>query len=465
MHENLFEMLDQISDRHLEEAAGWKLRRQRIWVRAVAAVLAVVMLLVLFQPEPTAVQAQELVSPAGVSLPERPQEEDYPDWERYREALEEYRESERNRSRAANQAMTTMADFWKDSFQVFLEGDENGVWSPVNAYLSLAMVAQAASGETRQEILDALGVDSIDALQEDVQAIFQQVWRDEVHSKRLLANSLWLDADFTYRQENLDILGERYYASVYRTELDDPAAEEDIQTWMMENTDGFLTEIPPSRASGWDVRALTLVSTLFVDENWLETFDPETSRPGTFHAPVGDVDCTYMNALMDGNPYARLDNCTVSALPTEAGCYFWVILPDAGTSVSDLLDSGDYLSAILGQDLERRKVRLTMPKFDISDSMDLSDGLKKLGIRRAFSPLRGDFSGTLDGEWPIFVSEIRQSSRIQVDETGIWAASGTVVDLISAGLDEPVTMVLDRPFLFLLTVGDIPLFAGVVAEP
>lgn len=465
MHENMFDVMDQISDRHLEDAANWKRRRSRIWVRAAAAVLAVVMLLVLFRPEPYAVSAEELVSPAGVSLTQPPREEDYPDWETYWEARTEYRERQDARNAEADQAMTEMTAFWKESFRAFLDGAENGVWSPVNAYLSLAMLAQTASGETRQELLDVLCAESIDSLQEDVRLIWQRVWKDEKTSKRLLANSLWLDESLTYQQENLKVLGERYYASVYRTELEDPAADEDIQAWMNRNTQGFLESLSPAGSTGSGRRVLALASTIFVDENWLETFDPANTFGGQFKSPGGDVSCMYMNAQMDTADYIRGADYAAVALSTEGGCRFWMILPDGDRSVSDLLDSGDYLTAILGQEAESKKVVLKMPKFDIQDSIDLSAGLQKLGVQKAFSLFGGDFSDTLDGFGPVSVSEIRQSARISVDETGIRAVSGTVIDMIAAGVDDPITVVLDRPFLFMLTMGDIPLFAGVVAEP
>ena len=467
MNEHLLASLEEISDLHIGEAANWKGRRRaRIWFRAVAAVLAAVMLLlVLFQPEPIAVAAEQLVAPGEYETEPRPDSTDYADEDAYWDALEDYRDRERALRAAADDAMAPVRAFWEDSFRAFLDGGENGVWSPVNAYISLAMLAQTSSGSTRQEILDVLGAESIESLQEDVQAVWQRVWRDEETSKRILANSLWLDAELEYREENLQILGERYHASVYRTSLNSEASDADIQAWLAEQTHGLLKDLSPTGSRDLGTRVLTLASVLYVDDNWFETFDPENSRDGLFHSPGGDVDCTYMNALMESMRYARGEDYTAAALSTEGGCYFWMVLPDEGTAVSDLLDSGDYLTTILDQEADTRKVQLTMPKFDICDSVELKDGLKNMGIRKAFSFFGGDFSDTLSGVHTVRVDGIQQTTRIIVEETGIRAASGTVVDLISAGLDDPVRLVVDRPFLFVLTLGEIPLFAGVVAEP
>lgn len=464
MNEHLLASLEEISDLHIGEAAHWRRRRKaRIWVRSVAAALAALMLLLPLSPEGNTVSAQELVAPAVYVAEKRPNIKDYSDEDDFFDDLDAYRAQVQARADAADEAMAGMTGFWEASFRAFLDGGENGVWSPVNAYISLAMLAQTSSGDTRQEILDVLGAKSIEGLQKDVQAVWEQIWLNNGSSKRNLANSLWLDTQVEYQQEVLNVLGERYYASVYRTEL--KSADQDIQTWVSQNTNGFLEDLSPADSAVLDRRVLEMVSTLFVDENWVESFDPKDSLGGNFKAPDGDVPCMYMNAQMDTARYLQGEDYTAVALSTEGGCRFWVVLPDTDSDVSALLDSGDYLAGILGQEAQSRKVNLKMPRFDITDSVDLKDGLRELGIGKAFSAADADFSGTFAASGGVWVDGIRQDARISVNETGIRASSGTVVDMVALSADDPTTVVLDRPFLFVLTLGDIPLFAGVVAKP
>ncbi len=444
MNERLLEALEQISEGHITEAATPVRRRSRIWVRTAAAVLALVLLLTLFRPAPTSVSAQELVSPAEYTPPEKPDR----DWTAARNA-------------ATDEAMAQMRNFWEASFREFMIGEENAVWSPVNAYLSLAVLAQTASGSTRQEILDVLGSDSMESLQENVQTVWERVAADNDRTRRSLASSLWLDESLEYRIENLKVLGERYYTAVYRVSPD--CADAEINGWIDQQTEGLMEN--PTAAPSAGKRVLALASTIFVDDTWMENFDPERSRQGKFHAPGGDTDCTYMNADLDVADYVRGEGYTAVILPTNGGCHFWAILPDEGTTVSDLLDSGACLDAVLDAEPESAKVQLTMPKFDIQSSLELSDGLKDLGIREAFSAFGGDFSDTLSLSGPIFLGQVRQTARIIVNETGIRAGSGEFWDLISLGIDDPVRVVLDRPFLFVLTLGKVPLFAGVVTQP
>lgn len=445
MNERLLEALEEISDKHIAEAARDKRRRSRIWVRAAAAVLAAVLLLTLSRPAPTAVSAEELVSPADYTPPKEPS-----------------REWQTSLSEAADEAITHSREFWTAAFREFLSGGENAVWSPVNSYLSLAVLAQTASGSTRQEILDVLGLDSIEALQENVQTVWERVMLQNKWTTRTLANSLWLDASLEYSAENLEVLGQRYYTSVYRTDLKN--AEADINNWINLKTDGFLNA--QAAAPSARNRVLALASTVFVDDTWTENFSPEQNRAGKFHAPGGDVDCTFMSAALDTTDYLRGEDYTAVILPTNGGCSFWAILPDEGVTVSDLLDSGACLDAVLDGEPESAKVTLTMPKFDIQSILELSDGLKNLGVTKAFSILGGDFSDTLSlGGAPISLGQVRQSARIVVNEAGIRAGSGEFVDMIASSIDEPVRVTLNRPFLFVLTLGKLPLFAGVVARP
>lgn len=465
MNETLLTALEEVSDRHIREAADYRHRKTRIWVRSLAAVLAVVVLLALFRPADPAVSAGELVTPAVYTPPERPREEDYRDRDTYSAARDAYWAEQNSRQEQNRAVMEGLSGFWADAFREFLDGDANSLWSPVNSYLSLAVTAQISSGGTRQEILDALNTQSMDTLLDDAQRIWEQVWAENEETQRHLASSLWLDGSLAYQSENLEILGQRLYTSVHQTDLNAPEGSEDIRAWIDSQTGGMLGGDAPAGSAGHGNRVLSLASAAYVNDTWFETFDPERSHTGSFHAPGGDVDCTFMNADMDTTDYARGENYTAVALPTNGGCRFWMILPDEGTSVAELLESGAYLDTVFDPEPEDRKVILTMPKFDITATTDLKDGLKNLGIQKAFS-FTGDFSETVSGGLgPVCVADASQTARIIVNETGIRAGSGEIRNLISASAVQPLRITFDRPFLFVLMLDSIPLYAGVVAEP
>lgn len=460
MNERLLDALEEISDRHIYEAATAGKRKTRLLIRVAAAVVAVVLLLGFLGPDQTATATQMLVSPATVREAKWPTSDDYPDEADRAAARAEYK----RRDKLVLDSMAQLSDFWEAAFREYLSGKENEIWSPVNLYLSLAMVAQTASGGTRQEILDIINADSMEDLQTTVQALWETVTKTDPMATRRLAASVWLDDSLEYHRDAIAALGTAHYASVYRTNLNSPEAIDAIGKWISEQTDGMLDPMPQTESDG--VRVLKLVSTLYLDEGWMETFDPADNREGIFHALGGDVTCTYMNGLKEMGDYARGADYTAVSLPTWGESKLWLILPDEGTTPAKLLRTGDYLDTVLRETgVEDQLFQLTMPKFDFSYSADLLGGLKKLGVRKAFSRFGGDFSETLSLDGPIWVGSVRQSARVIVDEYGIRCASATESDLIAMGIREPINVVIDRPFLFVMTTHGIPLFAGVVTNP
>ena len=86
---------------------------------------------------------------------------------------------------------------------------------------------------------------------------------------------------------------------------------------------------------------------------------------------------------------------------------------------------------------------------------------------QAFAPASADFSGMTTTE-QLFISDVIHQAFISVDEEGTEAAAATAVMMAgSAAPLEPVTLTLDRPFLFLIRdepTGSV-LFAGRVSDP
>lgn len=113
-------------------------------------------------------------------------------------------------------------------------------------------------------------------------------------------------------------------------------------------------------------------------------------------------------------------------------------------------------------------VDLSVPKFDISDQLDLTEGLKNLGITDVFEMGVGDFS-PLTTDWSdIFVSQALHGARLKIDEEGCEGAAYTVLGETggSAPPDDRVELKFDRPFVFVLTNRDnIPIFFGIVHNP
>ena len=86
-----------------------------------------------------------------------------------------------------------------------------------------------------------------------------------------------------------------------------------------------------------------------------------------------------------------------------------------------------------------------------------------MGVTKVFDMESADFTA-ITSDSPVYVTAVNQSARVEIDEKGVKAA--TYIELPGCGSamppEEIIDFVLDRPFLFVITKGNLPLFTGVV---
>jgi serine protease inhibitor len=118
--------------------------------------------------------------------------------------------------------------------------------------------------------------------------------------------------------------------------------------------------------------------------------------------------------------------------------------------------------------LEYKDVILKLPRFTVESSFSLGDTLSNMGMPAAFDASQADFSG-MDGQRDLYISSVIHKAYASVDESGTEAAAATVaiMSLTSIMPGEPVSLTIDRPFIFVIY--DQPtqsiLFAGRITNP
>lgn len=439
MNEKLNEALNEISDKHIGEAAKAKKRRP-YWFGAIAAVLAVVILISVFYDPITA----EAVS------------------------LADYSQGDRSFYSSVDEYMDLLTPFWAQSMAGVLGGSqENQTYSPVNLYMALSALAEMTDSD---QILQALGADSLDSLRTRTYEIWNVSYRDD-GNQALLANSLWLDQDVPYDQTVMDALARHHYTSVYQGDFGTQRTDNAIAAWLNQQTGNLLKNATANVHHDEDI-IFALYATIYYQAKWRDEFSAANNEDGIFHAPGGDITCTYMNKKRMQASYYWGEDFGAVSLGLKDGSQMWLILPDEDKTIDDVLAGGEYLQMLLDGSYENSKymmVNLSLPKFDIRSSGDLSRALQDMGITDVFDPAASGFSGTFPGfEGPIWVDSVNQATRVAIDEKGVTAAS--YIEFPGAGSAAPpeeiIDFILDRPFLFVVTnFADVPLFAGTVQEP
>lgn len=473
-NDELFDGITGIREDIIIKAENYKFKKKKKiykkkWMMAVAAVLVLAIgISILFNPMQMTAYAVAL--PEEARIVERPDRDDYKNSKEWEDDYEAWNAARNSREETSKQAASELLPFFTESTGQFLltEKNENKLWSPVNAYIGLAMTTELTEGETRKQILDLFGATDTNELRKQVSAVWESVYKDDSHEICVLANSLWLEEGIQYNRDVMDALAYHYYASVYQGDLGSEKINKDIASWINQNTGNFLKKnsdkisLPPETV-------LALYSTLYFQAKWSHQFAESKNTEDVFHMQDGDTRAVYMNKkLADMNYYWGEDFSAVN-MPLKNGCRMWFILPDEGKTTNDVLQDGTYMDMVLSDDWEDCKymmVNLSVPKFDVSSTLDLKEGLMNLGATNIFREDAAEFD-KLTAECPIFLTGAKQSVRVQIDEEGVKAA--TYMEMIGAGSaappEEEIDFVLDRPFLFVITNGNLPLFAGCVNNP
>ncbi len=363
--------------------------------------------------------------------------------------------------------------YTRTALPVLMEGaeGENRAISPLNIYLALAMLAESTEGASREELLAILGEADAETLREKVNAIWDANYEDDGIVKSLLASSLWLRDDMTYREETIQTLAEKHHASVFSGVMGSKNLDEALRDWVNENTGGLLKEAAEGLEFNDDT-LLGLVTTVYFKAGWMDdcSFNKEHNRELPFHALSGDENCTFMENILDRTLYQ--DEGFRAVRQALADDYsMWLILPDEGVEAESLWKNEGIYDLILSTKPKGKDAHVTLrlPKFDVSTDTDLIESLEKLGVESVFGEGTANFSPLLGEGVQAYVSEITHAARVKADEEGVEAAAFTTI-AAEAECEPPklpdVELVFDRPFLFAITAPDGSLlFAGTVNHP
>jgi serpin B len=358
------------------------------------------------------------------------------------------------------------------------EDEANLFYSPYSVSVALAMTYAGAEGETEQEMAEALHFTLPEArLHPAFNALSLALasrgegaeGQDDKGFRLHVVNAIWGQRGYEFLQPFLDTLA-RYYGAGLRL-LDFKAAPEEargtINDWVSEQTEGKIEDLIPQGAID-PLTRLVLTNAIYFNAAWAAPFKAEMTKDGPFYGLDGESVTVPMMHQTTSFGYAEGQGYQAVELPYDGHELSMVILvPEAGrfAEVENTLDAQE-VTALLER-LSMQQVALTMPKFRVESSFSLVEALAALGMPSAFSDV-ANFSG-MDGTRDLFITDVLHKAFVDVDEEGTEAAAATavIVGLKSAMPQEPVEVVVDRPFMFLIRdikTGAV-LFVGRVMDP
>jgi serpin B len=362
--------------------------------------------------------------------------------------------------------------FGADMYQVLAEDAADTVFSPASMAAALQMALSGARGQTAAELAHALHLDSLPD-QADVAASGPGLAPGQPDSASGSAtfrapNTLWVQSGLPLRAGFTARLAHAMLASVDFAAAPE-AARTEINRVIAGQTEGKIAGLLPPGAITRLTR-LVLASAVYLKAAWARPFPERATADAPFYPDGPDRPALRVPTMRLTAPqaYLRADGYQAVLLPyRDVGLAMAVVLPDGPLTALRPKVAAAGLSGLLAG-AARHQVMLALPRFRLEASFDLIPALRRLGVTEAFSR-DADFSGITDAE-PLQIGAVAHKAFIDVDEQGTEAAAATAVVIATRAAvrpTPPVTMIVDRPFLFAIidTATGLPWFLGQVSRP
>ncbi len=350
------------------------------------------------------------------------------------------------------------------------EPDKNIVISPISLSIALAMAANGASDENLSEMLDVMEFSNMEMtiVNSQINELTQSLVSADRDVTLDIANSIWIRDTFSPKEPFRNNLADYYNTEPFSENFDAPETINKINAWISEKTNGKINDIVET--IGVNI-SMFLINAAYFNAKWTTAFDKGETYKSTFYTDSGEksVDFITFKEGQDLEINTVLSNTeesyTILKLPYGRAAFsFYAITPiETETNLDDFIVNmkekglNSYFKG-----LYEEEIKVSLPKFKFKYKKDFPEILKELGMTKAFEP--GGFLNLSDDK-AIFLSEIVNSTFIEVNESGTEAATSTSSSTNAKG--GALEVKFDHPFVFIIhddRNGSI-LFIGKVEDP
>ena len=351
------------------------------------------------------------------------------------------------------------------------QADKNVFFSPYSLSTAMAMLYAAAEGETKEQIQKTFYYPSMDVLNPNSAALYNQFNKPNPDYKLATVNDLWMEQGLTPTKSYVDTV-QRYYGGQV-TNLDFESNPNPsrliINKKIAQHTNQLIPELLP-KGSIKPITVAVLTNAIYFKGDWKVPFEVQSTTEQPFYNHIGTSPNIKMMQLQEHFGYSEDKQVQVVQLPYKGDdLSMLVVLPKSKDKaamqqlVQDL--SADTIKQ-WSKDLVTQEVNVHLPKFKLEASYQMKNLLTDMGMPRAFE--KGAGFNLFDNSPPIKIDDVYHKAVVIVDEKGTEAAAATgiVADATAASAPPPVFKA-DHPFIFMIKDNktDAILFLGQVNKP
>lgn len=351
------------------------------------------------------------------------------------------------------------------------QADDNVFFSPYSLSTAMAMLYAAAEGETKAQIQKTFYYPSMDILNPNSAALYNQFNKPNPDYKLATVNDLWMEQGLTPTKSYVDTV-QRYYGGQV-TNLDFESNPNPsrliINKKIAQHTNQLIPELLP-KGSIKPITVAVLTNAIYFKGDWKVPFEVQSTTEQPFYNHIGTSPNIKMMQLQEHFGYSEDKQVQVVQLPYKGDdLSMLVVLPKSKDKaamqqlVQDL--SADTIKQ-WSKDLVTQEVNVHLPKFKLEASYQMKNLLTDIGMPRAFE--KGAGFNLFDNSPPIKIDDVYHKAVVIVDEKGTEAAAATgIVANATAASAPPPVFKADHPFMFMIKDNktDAILFLGQVNKP
>ncbi len=341
--------------------------------------------------------------------------------------------------------------------------------SPAGLLFALAMADNGAEGSTDEAMRSAMGIGDVTtaAMNASNVRLLHSLTQPDTSVELSIANSLWINDNFTLKSEFMRVCEEEYKGGAYRRNFSSEATVEELNGWVKEKTNGkiarILDELEPA-----DI--LVILDAVYFHGRWTHEFKAAETKEKPFYFLGGPEKDYPRMAQTETYPYFENRQYQAVSIPYGKRYNMVVYLPRERAGLPELIrEFGREGSWDLTTGLVPRPGRIEVPRFRVDYGVSLVEALTELGMGIAFGR-DANFSRLTDAA--AHINEVVHKAFIEVNEKGTVAAAVTAIlgaesAAVMPQTPPPFMMIIDHPFLCLITdnLTGLILFSGAILDP
>ena len=294
---------------------------------------------------------------------------------------------------------------------------ENIVISPIGLYQYLSIIANGADESSKTVFLNVLkcnNINTLNSLNSKLSVNLNKLDRQVTFN---LANSLWIDKEFSVNTNYIDCINKSYNVDIKRVQLNSEDTKNAVNEWCSNKTNGLIKILLSDRLS---TNTIYLCNATYFNGKWKNPFDAKKTIKGTFFNYDGTESRVFlMNKVLEVE-LAKNKLYTAIKLPYGNGSFeMTAILPNDKVLIDDCVSE---LREIESESFGKREIYLQFPKFNVeyNTKTDLTKCLDILGLNLS------NVNTSQISEMEKLSFAPQQQTIIKVDENGTEVASVTM---------------------------------------